>query len=67
MKNFDKSVLILHGEKDEIVPIPYSEKACNILKNSKLYKIKNGGHRFKGTTFVIAVRELFKFLNNKII
>ena len=67
MKNFDKSVLILHGDKDEIVPISYSEKACNILKNSKLYKIKNGGHGFKGTTFVIAVRELLKFLNNKIV
>ncbi len=65
MNNFNKSVLILHGNKDEIIPISYSEKTCNILKNSKLYKIKNGGHGFKGTTFVIAVRELLKFINNK--
>ena len=50
---------------DEIIHISYSEKTCNILKNSKLYKIKNGGHGFKGTTFVIAVRELLKFINNK--
>lgn len=67
MNNFDKSVLILHGNKDEIIPISYSEKTCNIFKNSKLYKIKNGGHGFKGTTFVIAIRELLKFLNNKIV
>lgn len=32
------------------------------LDNSRQYE-----YGFKGTTFVIAIRELFKFLNNKIV
>lgn len=39
MKYFNKRVLILHGDKDDIVPVSYSERACEIFKNAFLYKI----------------------------
>lgn len=46
MKNFDKEVLIIHGENDDVVPIAYSEKAIKIFKNAKLKIVKNAGHGF---------------------
>ena len=64
MKYFTKKVLILHGDKDDIVPISYSEKACKIFENAFLYKIKNGGHGFHATEVVIAMKEVLKFLKN---
>ncbi len=40
-------VLILHGEKDDVVPLEDSKEAVKILKNSKLEIIAGLGHRFK--------------------
>ena len=37
---------MIHGEKDEVVPISYSKKVLKIFKNAKkkLVVIKNGDH-----------------------
>jgi len=40
-------VLILHGEKDDVVPLEDSKKAIKILENSKLDIIPGLGHRFR--------------------
>ena len=39
-------VTMIHGDKDEVVPVNYSKKVLKIFKNSKkkLLIIKNGDH-----------------------
>ncbi|MBQ7560278.1 MAG: alpha/beta hydrolase [Synergistaceae bacterium] len=51
MPKYSKPVLILHGDKDFIVPIEYSQKAAKIYPDSEFHVINNGDHGFKGDTF----------------
>ncbi|MQS89793.1 alpha/beta hydrolase [Companilactobacillus mishanensis] len=44
--NFEKPVLIIHGDQDKIVPIRYSEKAEKVYKNVELKVIEGSGHGF---------------------
>ena len=46
MSEFDKPVLIVHGDSDNTAPLEYSEKAANIYKNAELHVIKGAGHVF---------------------
>ena len=62
MKQFEKKVFIIHGDKDEVVNISYSERAVKEFKNATLYIIKNAGHGFKGGELVVAAREILNFL-----
>ena len=39
-------VLLLHGDKDELVPIAYSEKAKERFKNVEYHVIVGQGHSF---------------------
>jgi len=43
---FDKNVLLMHGTKDEIVPIDYSLQAVEHYHNAKLESFANEGHGF---------------------
>ncbi len=44
--NYSKNVLIMHGDKDNIVPLEYSDRANKIYKNSKLQVFSGEGHGF---------------------
>lgn len=44
--NFDKDVLIIHGDKDAIVPIDYSKQAVKKYINAKLITMPGEGHGF---------------------
>ncbi len=41
-------VLILHGDKDLIVPLHYSERAAEIFQNAELIVMPDQGHGFMG-------------------
>ena len=43
-------VLILHGDKDPIVPLSYSEKARDVYENAELIVYSGQGHGFTGTS-----------------
>lgn len=45
-QSFEKPVLILHGNKDEVVPIEYSRTAAANYSYSTLKEIKGAGHGF---------------------
>lgn len=45
---FGKPVLILHGDKDELVPIDYSRTAAANYGYATLKEIKDAGHGFDG-------------------
>ena len=52
---------MIHGQKDEVVPVSYSRKVLKIFKNAKkkLLVIKNGDHSLsKPNKLKIILREL---------
>lgn len=43
---FEKDILIIHGDKDNIVPLNYAEKAKEHYKNAELVVLPGEGHGF---------------------
>lgn len=43
---YDKDVLLIHGDADDIVPLSYSEKALEVYPSAELKVIPGGGHGF---------------------
>ncbi|QIF04924.1 alpha/beta hydrolase [Roseimicrobium sp. ORNL1] len=58
----DAAVLIIHGDKDELVPISHSTNIMPVLQEqkvpAKLVTIEGGGHGFNKEQNVIVVQEL---------
>lgn len=46
-KNYDNSILVIHGNKDDVVPIDDVVRFCDNRKNTSLVVIDNADHRFK--------------------
>ncbi len=46
IKHYDGPVLIIHGDRDGIVPLSYSQRAVDTYKNAQLKVLKNAGHGF---------------------
>ena len=60
------NVTMVHGEKDESVPVSYSKKILKIFKNSKkkLVIIKKGDHSLSSSKWLkILVKELKLIIN----
>ena len=55
MPKYEKPVLILHGDKDFIVPIEYSRRAASAYPDSEFHVIDGGDHGFRGETFRQAI------------
>lgn len=61
---YKKRVLIIHGDKDVIVPVEYSVKASKTYQNAELVVIKDEGHGFKPEGFKHSLDMIEKFLKN---
>lgn len=59
---YKKSVLILHGTKDNIVNIADSKRIAKKFKNAELKIVENGGHGFQGETFENAISYIDNYL-----
>ena len=57
---------LLHGSKDEVVPLKFSKKILKIFKKSKkkLIKIKNGDHSLSRKS---DLKKICRELNNMIV
>lgn len=64
MADFTKPVLILHGTKDDVVPLSYSERAVNTYPNADLVIYEGEGHGFTPKTMRDVEKRLFAFLND---
>jgi len=53
------SVTMIHGQKDEVVPVSYSKKVLRIFSsaNKKLLIIKNGDHSLSSTKFLKRIKK----------
>lgn len=51
--NYKGKVMIMHGTKDLLVPLSYSERAANVYPSATLIKLEGQGHGFDedGTVF----------------
>ncbi len=60
-------VTMVHGKKDEVVPVSFSKKVLNIFKNAKkkLIVIKNGDHSLSSKASIkVITKELDKVIKN---
>jgi len=57
-------VTLLHGQKDEVVPVSYSRKVLKIFKNAKkkLVIIKNGDHSLSDKKCLKTILEELKLI-----
>ena len=60
--SYTKPVLLLHGDKDTIVPFSDSEKLQKAYKNATLRLVPNGTHGFQGETFEVAIGFINEYL-----
>ena len=60
------NVTMVHGNKDESVPVSYSRKILKIFKNSKkkLVVIKNGDHSLSSPKWLKILKKELKFIIN---
>jgi pimeloyl-ACP methyl ester carboxylesterase len=62
IKAYDKDVLILHGDKDGIVPLSYSEKATEVYASAELVVFKGAGHGFHGSDADLAIDKMVGYI-----
>ena len=55
---------MIHGQKDEVVPISYSRKVLKIFKNAKkrLVIIKNGDHSLSSPKYLKLIKKEIKLI-----
>ena len=58
------NVTMVHGQKDEVVPVSYSKKVLNIFKNAKkkLVIIKNGDHSLSSPKYLKLLKKEIKLI-----
>ena len=64
--NYKTNVTMVHGQKDEVVPVSYSKKVLKIFKNSrkKLVIIKNGDHSLSSPKHLVMLKKELKLIIN---
>lgn len=59
---YDKKILLIHGNMDDLVPITFSEKALKIYKDAELAVIQGAGHEFKDNEITKAIKHIIDYL-----
>ncbi|MBR2729927.1 MAG: hypothetical protein IKD92_08740, partial [Lachnospiraceae bacterium] len=63
MAAFSGPVLLLHGDKDEVISIRGSEKAAGKFADCTFYKLAGAGHGFPGEHFENAMAQILSFMD----
>lgn len=64
ISEYEKDVLILHGDADSIVPLSYSEKALEVYSSARLEVFPGGGHGFHGEDAQRAINFMLEYLDS---
>ena len=59
---FQKPVLLLHGDKDKLVPVSYAERAAEVYPDAEYHVIEGAGHIFYGSAFDRACDYILQYL-----
>jgi pimeloyl-ACP methyl ester carboxylesterase len=64
--NYKINITMVHGQKDEVVPVSYSKKVLKVFKNSrkKLVIIKNGDHSLSSPKHLVILKKELKLVIN---
>ena len=62
MSQFKKPVLIMHGTKDDLVPLAYSRRAAATYPNAELLVYEGAGHGFTPTSIPDAKEKMLDFV-----
>lgn len=62
MKAYPGDVLILHGDRDGLVPISYSQRALDAFPSSSLVVMKGQNHGFSGSSRTQAMQQEAEFM-----
>lgn len=60
--NYAKPVLLMHGDRDGIVPISYAERAAEVYSDVDYHVIRGGGHGFYGAALDAAFDHILVYL-----
>lgn len=63
IQEYGKDILLIHGSRDSIVPLPYSDKLAETVENVEYHVIQGADHGFLGEDFAQAVSYIEDFLN----
>ena len=59
---YEKPVLLMHGDRDGIVPISYAERAADVYTDVEYDVIRGGGHGFYGSALDDAFGYILSYL-----
>ena len=64
--NYKINITMIHGQKDEVVPISFSKKILKIFRNSKkkLVIVKNGDHSLSSPKHLMLLKKELKLIIN---
>lgn len=65
IQNYEKDVLIIHGDADATVPLAYSNRALEVFPSASLEVIESAGHGFYGSDQTSAVQYMLEYLNRQ--
>ena len=60
--NYTKPVLLMHGDRDYIVPISYAERAAEVYPAVEYHVMNGAGHGFNGRSFEDSMEYTFAYL-----
>ncbi len=63
--NFQKPVLIIHGDSDRVVNVSYSDRAAQTYKNVEYYVLHGIDHGYNGMSQWLAIQLVKEYLNKK--
>ncbi len=62
IKEYGKNILLIHGDRDSIVPISYSDKLAETIDHVEYHVIRGADHGYLGADFDLAVSYIRDFL-----
>ena len=62
IKEYGKNILLIHGDRDSIVPISYSDKLAETIDHVEYHVIRGADHGYLGEDFDLAVSYIRDFL-----
>ena len=60
--NYTDKVLLMHGDRDSIVPLSYAERAVEVYPNVEYHVIPGAGHSFTGSSFTESMGYTWNYL-----
>ncbi len=61
IKEYGKNILLIHGDRDSIVPISYSDKLAETIDYVEYHVIRGADHGYLGEDFDLAVSYIRDF------